>query len=130
MCGKEHQHKRLYDGDIEDEPHPLDTLTSFYRVISQLFNLWVFKIVKIGSLNLESIPNLPLKLTSKHAYQKWKNVYNDRKINGRSTKTLSMIWNTKKWEFILMFTLLIIGYSLDIFLSFIFKNNLWSEFKK
>eukprot|EP01083_Nonionella_stella_P316131 1144663_1 len=86
-------------------PHPLDSPLLWKRILHSVFHLWVFKLIKIGKLTFESVPNLPKHALSSTAYAKWKHTFETRKLENKSTSTLCMIYHTEK---VLIWTIIIL----------------------
>eukprot|EP01084_Bolivina_argentea_P029529 54839_1 len=114
------------DNDINQHiPHPTDLSSSCISWICNSFlYIWVFKIMRIGKIELDYVPSLPRHLNANKVYKHWQNVFKTLKQQNSSTSTLSMIWQTQKFGIISLTIIELFGYSLLLFAYFIFKNHL------
>eukprot|EP00483_Globobulimina_turgida_P005944 UN05954 len=135
---RRHEYTAIHNCETDDFDdncntiHPIDSSNStFLNIMNRLFYLWVFKILKIQTLDSHNVPKLPSYLNTQNSYRKWQNVYNQRSEKQQSVSTLSMLYHTEKQNIITILFGFCYALVLVLFLCwFIFKQYVWPLMEK
>eukprot|EP01084_Bolivina_argentea_P297089 511753_1 len=121
--------------DTDDE-QPIPTLTHTLPTswINNLFHVWVFRFIRLGSLDFDDLPqilmpaevNVNIEIALKH----WDKTKQERMENNLSSSTISIIYHTEKDQILKLCLLGMIQTILIFIAYFIFQYYLWNSFNK